>query len=678
MNKKLVFLSLIVSAFSYGNEDFFYEEADRNGVKLNESIISTTGFETTNRSITNTVTVITAKDIEEKNYQSVTEVLKDVPSVNVIGDPKNPIIDMRGQGDKATANVQILIDGVSTNLLDTSHAKTPINTVPVENIEKIEIIPGGGAILYGSGTRGGIVNIITKSEAGFKGGTISSEINSFDGKKIDVAYGTSIGKFDFNGAYTKNDYRGFRDGDSADSDYFEGTARYRINDAQKVTVKYSRYMEDSTSPRLLRENQLNNPKSNGLFSKYDELIVNNIKKDELNTKYEYQINNKLTLDMVAFYQKSKIHNVNNYGKSGFQVKNYMDYVDKKIGFKPKLKYSYSENGNLILGYDFIKNNLTRDSQMDMFSSEKYSNDLTKEINSIFALNKNKFGKIEFTQGIRYEYADFKTKRGYKKQSLSNGNVSSNTNIDRHTTMENMAYEVVGNYFYSDTGNIYLKGEKGFTSPTPSQLVDKINGSYIDNNLESETYFTYETGFKDYILGSFINGALYLTETKNEIASENLTGMNFKNYNIGKTRRYGLELNAEQYFGKLTIREGYSLIKTKILRDQDKSIEGNEIANVPTNKFNIALDYKFNKKVSFVWDTVYSSGYYLNNKNIYGKQNENVVTNISINYSPINSLRLYTGINNLFNEKYYAAISSDGQEFDPAAERSIYAGFKYNF
>ena len=155
MNKRIAILSLIVTALSYSNDDFFYEEANK-GVKLNESVISTTGFETAQRNVTNTVTVITAKDIEEKNYQSVSEALKDVPSVNLIGDPKDPIIDMRGQGSKATANVQVLIDGVSVNLLDTSHAKTPINTVPVENIEKIEVIPGGGAILYGSGTRGGI------------------------------------------------------------------------------------------------------------------------------------------------------------------------------------------------------------------------------------------------------------------------------------------------------------------------------------------------------------------------------------------------------------------------------------------------------------------------------------------------------------------------------------------
>ena len=677
MNKRIAVLSLIVTALSYSNDDFFYEEANK-GVKLNESVISTTGFETAQRNVTNTVTVITAKDIEEKNYQSVSEALKDVPSVNLIGDPKDPIIDMRGQGSKATANVQVLIDGVSVNLLDTSHAKTPINTVSVENIEKIEVIPGGGAILYGSGTRGGIINIVTKSGAGYTGGSVSGELNTFGGKKGEVSYGTTVGDLGISINYTKNDYKGFRDGDESDSEYFEGSLKYKIDENQSFVFKYSRYKDDATSPRALTKEMLSNPKSNGLVGKYDELIVNNTKKDEFTGKYEYKFNEKVTLDLVGFYQKTDIYNENNYEKMSYSVKNYMDYTDEKIGFKPKLKVSYGESSSLILGYDYINNNLKRDSQMDMFSSEKYKNDLTKDTHSVFILNRNAIGKLEFTQGVRYEYADYKTDRSYKKSSLSSGTTTSDTSINRKTTMENMAYELVGNYLYSETGNIYIKGEKGFTSPTPSQLVDKIDGAYINNDLDSETYITYETGFKDYIFGSFISGAIYLTETNDEIATENYSGMNFRNYNIGKTRRYGLELNAEQYFGNLTVREGYALVKTKILKDQDKSIEGNEIADVPTNRFNIALDYKITSKVNVIWDTVYSSGYYLSNKNTEGKQNENIVTNLTLNYRPIENLRVYTGINNIFNEKYYNSISSDGKEYNPAAERSLYAGFKYNF
>lgn len=80
------------------------------------------------------------------------------------------MIDLRGQGGLdgnsagAKANVQILLDGVAINSLETSMVSSPINTISIDNVERIEVIPGGGSVIYGSGTSGGVINIITKKE----------------------------------------------------------------------------------------------------------------------------------------------------------------------------------------------------------------------------------------------------------------------------------------------------------------------------------------------------------------------------------------------------------------------------------------------------------------------------------------------------------------------------------
>ncbi|MGL5426357.1 MAG: TonB-dependent receptor domain-containing protein, partial [Cetobacterium sp.] len=173
--------------------------------------------------------------------------------------------------------------------------------------------------------------------------------------------------------------------------------------------------------------------------------------------------------------------------------------------------------------------------------------------------------------------------------------------------------------------------------------------------------------------------VYYTETDNEIARVAIPGtFYFDYYNIGKTKRYGAELSAEQYFGKLTVRESYALIKTEILESANSKLEGKEISDVPTNKLSLGLSYEVTPKFTVLTETVYTSAYYINDENTGGKQNENVVTNVTFNYNPTETLKLYTGVRNLFNEKYYNSIKSDGKYFDPAAERSFYAGFKYNF
>lgn len=655
MKKKLILLGIIVSASTYSTDDFFYEESEKNGVKLKESVISTTGFETTQRDITNKVTVITSKEIEEKNYQTVTEVLKDVASINVIGDPRNPIIDMRGQGDKASSNVQVMVDGVSANYLDNSHMKTPINTLSVDNIEKIEVIPGGGAILYGSGTRGGIINIITKSGAGYNGGSIGGEFTSFGGKKGEVKYGKSFGRFGFNIGYVRDEYKGYRDFDEGKSDYLESSLSYKISENQNLSFKYLRFDSDSTIPKMLTKEQLENPKKS-----YGEADIFNNKKDEYVLKYENKIDKNLNLSVVAFYQDNEALLLQKYSPTFISQ---MNIEEDKYGIKPKLKICYRESDEVVLGYDYINDKMKRKSSV---GKSRYLNDFTKETHSIFALNKNSIGKVELTQGVRYEYAKYDI---YRKESSS---------INEKKDENNLAVEFVANYLYSDTGNIYGKIERGFTSPAPNQMTDKINGQYVGNSLKSENYLTYELGAKDYLFGSFITGAIYLTDTDDEITSEILGHSDLKNYNIGKTRRYGIELSAEQYFGKITLRESYSYVNTKILKDQDKQVEGKEIANVPNHKVSLGLDYEIISQLKLNLSTVYSSGYYLNNENVGGKQNSHIVTNISLNYYPIKELKLYVGVNNLFNDRYYNAISSDGTEFDPASERSFIAGIKYNF
>ena len=110
---------------------------------------------------------------------------------------------MRGQGDKAKQNVQILVDGVQMNSLDTSMTATPINTISPDSIERIEVLPGGGSVLYGSGTSGGVVNIITKKGTGRKA-TVGFDHGQYGSNKTNVAVGESFGNFDVNLAYTKN------------------------------------------------------------------------------------------------------------------------------------------------------------------------------------------------------------------------------------------------------------------------------------------------------------------------------------------------------------------------------------------------------------------------------------------------------------------------------------------
>ena len=84
--------------------------------------------------------------------------------------------------DEAT-NVKVLLDGVAINPLNAFNKSLSINSIPVSNIERIEIAPGGGAVLYGNGVSGGVVNIITKGNTK-NGGYLESDYSSYNSKRL--------------------------------------------------------------------------------------------------------------------------------------------------------------------------------------------------------------------------------------------------------------------------------------------------------------------------------------------------------------------------------------------------------------------------------------------------------------------------------------------------------------
>ena len=675
MSKKTALLWAVLAVTAYGEQS----------VDLGKSVIySTTGFETEMRKTASNPTVMTSKEIQQKNYKTVDQILNDIPSINIVKQGKDSIIDLRGQGDKAKQNVQILVDGVQMNSLDTSMTATPINTIAVDNIERIEVLPGGGSVLYGSGTSGGVVNIITKRGTG-RTASVGFDHGSYGSNKTNVAVGETFGNFDINLAYTKNDREGHRDYDESDSDYFQGDIRYRISDTQNIGFKYSKYKADETYPEMLTRAQVEDDrKQSGLID--GEHSKTKTDKDEYVLTYNNKLSENLDLNLVLFSQETemKIKSRSYQGAMGpmkFWMTQDALFRDEKKGIKSKLRYGYGEGSSVIFGLEYIDNDAKRKSLMNMppmMNNILTVNDLNKETISGFVMNNYVWGNFEFAQGVRYERADYKVKR---TSSTSPG-------INTTTDDDNFAYEVSANYLYSDTGKTYIRYERGFTSPPPALLTNKNAAGYYLNDLKSEKYDNFEIGVSDYIGFTSLNASVFYTITKDEITSETSgtmgsANMTIDNYNLGKTERVGFELKAEQYIDKLTLSQSYAYINAKIKDGEVKGVDvsGNRVANVPRNKFNIGANYAFTNRFNVGGEVVYIDDVYLNNKNLGGKKNSHVVTNIRANYNFDFGLSLHAGVNNLFDKKYYEDVdyteSTGVFTYDPASERNYYVGFRYS-
>lgn len=146
----------------------FAAQAGDGTLTLEEVVVTATRDREEVRNIPAHVTIITAEDIRQTGATSIVEVLEQVGSINVrtySGNPSQASIDMRGfGGDNPYGKTLVMLDGRRLNRPDM--ASVNWLQIPVGAIERIEVVRGGGSVLYGEGAVAGVIHIITKRGTG--------------------------------------------------------------------------------------------------------------------------------------------------------------------------------------------------------------------------------------------------------------------------------------------------------------------------------------------------------------------------------------------------------------------------------------------------------------------------------------------------------------------------------
>ncbi len=123
--------------------------------------------------LSRTVTVLTREDIARMPVRSLADVLAYAASVDVMSRGPNGMqadISIRGA---SFSQALILVDGVRINDSQTAHHNADL-PVPIQDVERIEVLSGSGSALYGADALGGIVNIITRRHRQGAYGSVSA------------------------------------------------------------------------------------------------------------------------------------------------------------------------------------------------------------------------------------------------------------------------------------------------------------------------------------------------------------------------------------------------------------------------------------------------------------------------------------------------------------------------
>ncbi len=216
---------------------------------LDEIVVSAARVERAVKDLSATVSVVTREDIEASNTKSCTDILNSLPGVfvNKTGDFGRADVDIRGLGDRGRS-VMVLTDGRPVKM--GLYGCTVTHTLPLNNVERIEVVRGPASVLYGSDAMGGVVNIITRRiRDGFQT-DLTSSYGSYNTRHLRARHGGAFGRIDY---YLTGDWR-TSDGHTSNSAYEgqDGTLRlgYRLADRLEAALSAKYFDGRKEEPRL--------------------------------------------------------------------------------------------------------------------------------------------------------------------------------------------------------------------------------------------------------------------------------------------------------------------------------------------------------------------------------------------------------------------------------------------
>jgi iron complex outermembrane receptor protein len=624
------------------------------------------------RKVPANVTVITREQIEQSNAKSTVDLLRNEVGVAVrdfTGSGKTVSVDIRGFGETGPLNTLVLVDGRRVNEIDLSGADW--TQIPLDQIERVEILRGPGSVLYGDNAVGGVVNIITKKPdkpLSVRGEIVRGsylfhkESASVSGKSGPVSAGI-YGNYSSTEGYRENGFFRYKDAG--------GKILYDLSEAIHLSFNGNFHRDafglPGALPQLLYEHDRRralNP--NDKAETEDSFLIFGIKGN-------WKEIGRIEADLSYRHRE-----VTNSFLSSLPIFSFKDRRNLSTwGFTPKyiLENPIGEHSNKItFGLDYYHSGSNVDSESFFFGSTTFDGiDVSKRSFGVYLLDE--FSILEnliFSLGGRWEWATYDV-----SQDLSG--------VDDRKRESEPAWNVGLTYLFGKGSSVFLSAKRSFRFPVSDEFIQFVFPPptfqptiQINSGMKPQTGYHYEAGvrhtFKDWLEG---NLTLFWMDLRNELFFNPLT---FSNENYPKTRRRGLEVGIKaKPLPWLDVWGNYGYVHPALRRD---GFSGKDIPGVSRHKGSIGADihagrgFLFNARANFIGPRRFISDW----GNQVGRLDGYYTLDATLSYS-WKGLKAFVGVNNITNQKYaeYGVLNFAGLPFYyPSPERNFFGGIKLSF
>ena len=522
--KKILFVILIFQSItSYVNAQENKQKIELDQVEL----MSSPRIEVNKADNSISILTISNEEIKKNTATNVSELLQQVAGLDIRrrgAEGMQADLYIRGGSFDQTL---LLIDGIKVEDPQTGH-HTMNMTIPLEVIEKIEIIKGSASRIYGQNAFTGAVNIITKKEIK---NDLSIELSngSFDQKRGSFTIQKELKNSDILFNYSRKESEGYRFNTDYENDEFFIKNNFKIKD-QKISAI------GAFNERKFGANGFY--ASPAAIDQYEETQASLI---GFSTTYK---KNDLILKPKLYWKRNQDMYV--YLRQDPSVYRNL-HISNKVGAELNASTSNSL-GNLGLGFD-----LSRVSLKSNNLGERKRTMLNMFVEQQVMLNND---KIDFTPGLAITYfSDVSTKLNYQNNFFNN--------LFFYPGMD-LGYRL--------NNNLKLYTNIGFTYriPTYTDLFYSSPTTMGNENLKLEKALTKEIGLK-YLKDDFnFNFSLYQRDASDIIDYvRNNEAEPWQASNIREINTSGFELNVgyKFYLGSFrmqTINIGYSNIEDELL------------------------------------------------------------------------------------------------------------------
>jgi len=537
-------------------------------------VVTATRFDTSIATAPVNTSIISAEQINKSSATNISQVLENLGGIhinNLIGESDSKSsVDMGGFGASGTSNTLILLNGRRLN--DADLAGVNLAAIPLNAIERIEVIHGNASVLYGDNATSGVINIVTKTGFDSKATSLQIDTGTYSTQGAHFIHSGASNNFATSVALNVHNSDGYRDNSAIDSKNAITDFSYSSN-AAIYGIRLNFSSENLELPGSLEEST----------------YISN--RTASNPTIEFSKENRSTTEL--YLQTDKFA-----AELGYRNRNQSSYLFGDItsnlhtlSFTPRYTVKVSQH-TLVTGIDQYISSLKINSDFtgSFFPGFNKNDTVRNSLAAYLTDNIDIGGNAFLSLGIRRQRVGIK---------IDNNNILSAVKTKEKQTDSLNAWDITVGKKFGPSYKAYLRYAYGMRFPLLDEIWEFTTGNI--NLLKPQTSKHLEAGIHMHLPHSNdIDLSVFHIKLKNEIGYDAIA---FANLNFDATEHNGFDINYHAFLNPNW--QLGSNINWRRATFDDGPYDGNEIPEIPKLRASLSQSYQFNNHQRLAIDIAYT-------------------------------------------------------------------------